>query len=54
MKFMRVPQCMIYLSDGEEDLKVVDLRVSINKFAGPGFIKDIFEAQDSHGLKPWD
>lgn len=48
LKYMKVPQSMIYLSDDEDDLKLVDLRVSINKFAGPGFIKDIFGAQ---GLK---
>lgn len=48
-KLMGVPQCIFYMSDtgveSDERLILVDFRLSINKFTGPGYISDIFTKQ---------
>jgi len=38
-KAVRLCQVQLYLSD---DLRLVDARVSLNKFCGPGMLKDLF------------
>jgi hypothetical protein len=37
-----VDQAVMYFSDDKDGLRLVDFRLSINKFTGPGFVKDIF------------
>lgn len=39
MKVAGIPQAQFFLSD---DLKLVDVQVSLNKFLGPGFVRDLF------------
>jgi hypothetical protein len=38
MSTIKLQQALYYFSDG----KLVDVRISLNKFCGPGFIKDVF------------
>lgn len=40
MSHIGLKQAIFYLSDGD---RLVDVRLSLNKFVGPGMIKDVFE-----------
>ena len=52
MRILRIPQVLLYISisdlviddkgNYEADWELVDLRTSLNKFYGPGMIKDLF------------
>jgi len=42
MKVARIPQLIMYLSLNDGKLSLVDLRTSLNKFYGPGMIRDLF------------
>lgn len=43
MRILGIPQAMFYISAiSDTDWKLVDLRVSLNNFHGPGMIRDIF------------
>lgn len=37
-----VDQAIMYFSDDKDGLRLVDMRLSINKYTGPGFVRDIF------------
>lgn len=42
MRLLKIPQAIFYLSLVGEDLILVDVRVSLNKFCGPGMLKELF------------
>jgi len=42
MKYVNIPQAQYYFSM-DKDIRLVDVRVSINKFMGPGMLKELFE-----------
>lgn len=48
MKFLelmataRIPQAMYYLVVEKGKMRLVDMRVSLNKFAGPGMLRDLY------------
>lgn len=44
-KLIGVKQALYYLSNDNGTLRLVDMRVSINKFTGPGYINDFFGKQ---------
>ena len=42
---MGVDKCILYFSNDSDGLRLVDFRLSLNKFTGPGYIKDLFSKQ---------
>jgi len=42
MKSAGIQKVILYVSVDDEDLRLVDMRISLNKFYGPGMIKDLF------------
>jgi hypothetical protein len=42
MKSASIKQIILYISVDGDELKLVDLRTSLNKFYGPGMIRDLF------------
>ena len=43
MQLIKINQIMIYITvDDDQNMILVDLRSSLNKFYGPGMIKDLF------------
>lgn len=42
MKSAHIPQAMYYFSVVKDNLVLVDMRTSLNKFAGPGMLRDLF------------
>lgn len=42
MRSANIHKMILYVSVDEEELKLVDLRTSLNKFYGPGMIRDLF------------
>lgn len=43
MKLLNIKQLMLYfVPENEDDIRLVDLRSSLNKFYGPGMVKDLF------------
>ena len=44
MKLSGIPKAMFYFANIEKPI-LVDMRLSINKFCGPGFLQDIFGKQ---------
>lgn len=54
MKIIGLKQCAFYISDDNGTPRLVDMRISINKFAGPGYIRDFFgnimEVQKVHKI----
>lgn len=42
MRSANIHKMILYISIDEEELKLVDLRTSLNKFYGPGMIRDLF------------
>lgn len=42
MRTARIPQAMYYLVVEKDKLRLVDMRVSLNKFAGPGMLRDLY------------
>jgi len=43
MKTAKIKKMILYISVGDDgDLRLVDLRTSLNKFYGPGMIRDLF------------
>jgi hypothetical protein len=40
MKYININQAIYYFSENNNELKLVDIRVSLNKFCGPGWIQD--------------
>ena len=55
---IKIDKCICYLSEDKDDIKLVDVRLSYNKFVGPGFIKDVFgntiNTQDIHKILQLD
>lgn len=41
IKYVNIPQAQLYFSVGDK-IRLVDLRVSQNKFMGPGMLKELF------------
>lgn len=41
MKVTKIPQAIFYFSIDKSNLRLVDMRTSLNKFAGPGMLKDL-------------
>lgn len=42
MSSAKIPQAIYYLSVNGADVKLVDVRLSLNKFTGPGMLRDLF------------
>lgn len=42
MKYAKIDQAQIYFAILEDQFMIVDVQTAINKFAGPGMIRDIF------------
>jgi hypothetical protein len=40
MKYININQAIFYFSECQGELRVVDIRVSLNKFCGPGWLQD--------------
>jgi hypothetical protein len=45
MRFIRIPQAMFYFAFADEP-RLVDVRLSLNKFCGPGWISDFLGKQE--------
>lgn len=44
MRLLKIDQLMVYIAVGQDDWELVDLRASLDKFYGPGMIRDLFSA----------
>ncbi len=44
MKFARIPQAIFYFSK-DDKIRLVDMRLTLNKFCGPGYLGDFFGKQ---------
>lgn len=42
MSSAKIPQAVFYLSVNGPDIRLVDIRMSLNKFSGPGMVRDLF------------
>jgi hypothetical protein len=42
MATARIPQAIYYLVAEKDKMRLVDMRVSLNKFAGPGMLRDLY------------
>ena len=42
MSSAKIPQALFYLSVDGADIRLVDIRLSLNKFSGPGMVRDLF------------
>lgn len=42
MASAKIPQAVFYLSVDKSDFRLVDIRMSLNKFSGPGMVRDLF------------
>lgn len=42
MSSAAIPQAIFYLSVNGSDMRLVDIRMSLNKFSGPGMVRDLF------------
>jgi len=42
LSILKIPQVMAYFSVSDYEMKLVDLRLSLNKFCGPGMLHDLF------------
>lgn len=42
MKYAKIPQAMYYFSIYQDKMVLIDMRTSLNKFAGPGMLRDLF------------
>jgi hypothetical protein len=42
MSSAAIPQAIFYLSIDGADMRLVDIRMSLNKFSGPGMVRDLF------------
>ena len=42
MSSANIPQAVYYISVDGADMRLVDIRTSLNKFAGPGMVRDLF------------
>lgn len=42
MKHAGVPSAMFYVTYQDDEFRLVDIRTSLNKFSGPGMIRDLF------------
>lgn len=42
MKLIGIPKALLYFSDDKGIPRLVDVRLSLNKFVGPGFLNDFF------------
>ena len=42
MRLLAIQQMMVYIAVEEDDWQLTDLRVSLDKFYGPGMVRDLF------------
>lgn len=42
MKTTRITQAIYYFTGGKDDITLADMRLSLNKFSGPGMLRDLF------------
>ena len=48
MRLINIPKALFYFSSDNGIARLVDMRLSLNKFCGPGFLADIFGKQGIH------
>lgn len=42
MSSAKIQQAIFYMSVSGQDIRLVDIRMSLNKFSGPGMVRDLF------------
>jgi hypothetical protein len=45
MKYIGIPKAMFYFSIDKDNPRLIDMRLGINKFCGPGYLNDFFGKQ---------
>lgn len=58
LNVIKLSKCIIYIGRYKNDLAIVDVRTSLNKFVGPGMIRDLFsqvmETQRVNKVMPFE